>query len=66
MTFMNRNGIWITNWGQFANLNDINWEEVYEYTKNSDNLGFGYYYGHNSRNLTSKKNRVVIWRKRDE
>lgn len=56
--------VWYTNFGQYHSLDDINWDEVYDYVMNDDRaLAYGYYYGHNSRNLVSNKFRTEVFRK---
>ena len=60
IAFKNKNGDWITNWGQYFQLDEINWDKVKQYVKESNGLGYGYYYGHNSRNLTSKRCRTAL------
>lgn len=51
---------WVTNWGQFYSLDDINFESVEKHCLKAGSLGYGYYYGHNSRNLTSNRCRTVL------
>lgn len=51
---------WITNWNQYSNLDEIDWPMIQQlFFENPDWLAYGYMHGHNSRNLTSAKNRVV-------
>jgi len=59
----NKQGHWITNWYQYFNLDDINWSEVKQFVEDHGDLGYGYYYGHNSRNLVSKRTRTVLYEK---
>jgi hypothetical protein len=59
--FLNKHGFWITNWGQHFNLDDIGWEIVEKHVETEQCLAYGYYCGHNSRNLTSSRNRIVLW-----
>ena len=55
---------WITNWNQYGLVDDINWDSVKEFVDtNSDLLGYGYYYGHKSRDLTAKRCRTVLYTK---
>ena len=61
----NKHGHWITNYSQYFSLDDINWKEVKEFVDERDDLGYGYYYGHNSKNLCSNRTRTVLWEKRD-
>lgn len=61
VTFQVKNGTWVTNWGQYYHLEEIDWEEVDKYSKERGHLAYGYQYGHISRNLSSKKNRTVLW-----
>lgn len=58
---LNRKGFWITNYGQFFSIEDINWEEVEKFVKEQNGIAYGYMYGHNSRNLVSNKKRTVLW-----
>ncbi len=52
---------WVTNWYQYYELDNINWDSVKEYYEENDHcIGYGYYYGHNSSNLTSSRCRTVI------
>lgn len=55
----NQKGHWITNYDQYASPDDINWENVETHCKETGALAYGYYYGHNSRNLTSARCRTV-------
>lgn len=59
----NTNGDWLTNWHQYSNLDNIDWNAVDKFVKDRGDLGYGYYYGHNSRNLTSAKCRTVLYDK---
>ena len=55
-----QDNIWVTNWGQFFKLDDINWEDVEQFAKDHGHKAYGYYYGTNSRNLTSARCRTVL------
>jgi len=55
-----RNNVWTTNWGEYSSLDEINWNEVDAYCKEKNYQAYGYYYGHNSRNLKSKRCRTVV------
>jgi hypothetical protein len=61
--WLNRgNFYWITNWHQSLELDEINWNKVKEFVDEDDDcIGYGYYYGHNSRNLSSARCRTVLW-----
>ena len=59
----NQHGQWITNWNQYAKETDINWMEVKQFADNRGDLAYGYYYGHNSRNLCSARTRTVLYEK---
>ena len=61
-----KQGHWITNWNQYSNLQDIDWEEVRQFASEDGRLGYGYYYGHNSRNLCSSRTRTVLFVKAGE
>jgi hypothetical protein len=55
---------WITNWHQYNNLEDIDWNEVKQFVLNNPQyIAYGYYYGNNSRKLTSDKCRTVLFEK---
>jgi len=56
----NQKGHWITNWDQYPNVDDINWKNVETFCKERGDLAYGYYYGHNSRNLVSAQCRTVV------
>lgn len=56
-----KTGFWITNWGQFMSADDINWEKVDNYVTSKGDLGYGFVYGRNSRDITSPANRTVLW-----
>ena len=58
-----KNGNWFTNWGQYFQLGDINWNEVEKFAVENNHQAYGYYYGHNSRNLISKRCRTVLWQR---
>jgi hypothetical protein len=53
-------GIWFTNWGQYFNLDEINWPEVEKFATERGHKAYGYYYGTHSRNLTSARCRTVL------
>ena len=42
---LNRKGFWITNYGQFFSIEDINWEEVEKLVKEQNGIAYGYMYG---------------------
>ncbi len=64
IAFKSRKGHWVTNWNQYSDLDDVDWPEVKQYVDKSNTLvAYGYYYGHNSRNLCSKRTRTVLWEK---
>ena len=54
------NKTWFTNWGQYFKLDDIDWQEVESHCLKNGNKGYGYYYGHKSRNLTSSRCRTIV------
>lgn len=60
VAFQNKDGVWFTNWGQYFTLDDIDWPKVEDQCHISGYLAYGYYYGHNSRNLVSAKCRTVV------
>ena len=53
---------WITNWTQLYG-DDFDWHEIVDFVCEGNIIGFGYVFskGNNSRNVTSDRNRVVIW-----
>lgn len=55
-----KSGHWVTNWGQYFDLDEINWEEVKQFASEDGRLGYGYMYGHNSRNLTASRCRTIL------
>jgi hypothetical protein len=57
VAILNKNGNWFTNFGQFFNLGDIDWELVENFRGN--NIAYGYYYGEHSCDLTSDKCRTI-------
>ncbi|MHA2277626.1 MAG: hypothetical protein ACXAC2_17740 [Candidatus Kariarchaeaceae archaeon] len=64
IAFKSKAGHWYTNYYEYPNLNEIDWEQVETFAKIEDKyLAYGYYYGHNSNQLISKKCRTVLWRK---
>lgn len=60
VAFKNKKGIWITNWNEHTSLDDINWNEVEQFSKEREHLAYGYYYGHHSSGLTSARCRTVL------
>lgn len=56
----NKDGVWVTNWGQYPKLDDINFDKVEEFCVKRGDLAYGYMYGNKSRNLTSSKCRTVV------
>jgi len=61
VTFQNKDKVWITNWHQYFDVTDIDWQGVAQFAIERGYLAFGFQRGHNSRNLTSSRNRVVLW-----
>jgi len=55
-----RNNTWFTNWNQYFNLDDIDWKAVEAFCLERKDQAYGYYYGHNSHNLTSERCRTVV------
>ena len=63
----NKDGIWITNWNKYTSVEGIDWDQVRGYVMSKNSIdAYGYYYGHNSSQLTSAKCRTVLWRKESE
>lgn len=60
VAIQNKAGVWFTNWGQYFNLDEIDFDRVEEFCKKNGNTAYGYYYGNKSRNLTSAKCRTVL------
>ncbi len=56
-----KDGVWITNWGEYFQRDEIDWAEVEKFCRESGSVAYGYYFGHHSRNLTAAKNRVLLW-----
>jgi hypothetical protein len=53
---------WVTNWGEYKILSDINFDSVLEMVQEKDTMiGYGYMYGYNSRNLVSDRCRTVLY-----
>jgi hypothetical protein len=63
VAFKSMAGHWLTDWNQYANLDDIDWKYVEKFAIENADQAYGYYYGHNSGQLTSKRCRTVLWRK---
>ena len=55
-----KKGHWVTNWGKYFSLSDINWNGVLDCCKECKSVAFGYYYGHNSNELTSTRCRTEL------
>jgi len=60
VAIQNKLGQWITNWGRYSNLDDINWQEVKTFCLQRKDKAFGYYYGNKSNELTSGRCRTVL------
>ena len=60
IAILNEKGIWITNWHTYSKVEDINFDEVEKYCLESGCIGYGYYYGEKSNNLTSERCRTVM------
>lgn len=61
VTILSKDGNWITNWGKYFSLDEIDWPEVDKFVKERGDLAYGYQYGTDSRNLTSARTRTVLW-----
>lgn len=60
----NKDSYWITNWNKYSSVDDVDWDDVKDFVDNDPNLlGYGYYYGHQSSNLTAKRCRTVLYTK---
>ena len=59
-----KEGHWITNWHEYSSLQEIDWEGIKQFVNKDGRLGYGYYYGNNSRNLCSSRTRTVLFEKR--
>lgn len=57
---LKRNNVWYTNWYQYFSLDEINWTSVKEFCRDAKYQAYGYYYGYNSRNLTSARCRTIL------
>ena len=53
-------GHWVTNWGQYANLDEIDWGAVKQFASEWGQGSYGYMHGHNSRNLTASRCRTIL------
>lgn len=60
VAIQNKRGDWITNWYQYFHLDEIDWASVKSFAIERGDVAYGYYYGHNSRNLTSARCRTVL------
>ena len=60
VAIQNKDGEWLTNWGQYFNLEDIDFSKVEETCKEQGYLSYGYYYGVKSRSLTSDRCRTLV------
>ena len=60
IAIQNKSGHWITNWGKYFHLSDINWVEVLAFCVARKDLAYGYYYGHKSNELTSNRCRTKL------
>ena len=57
---------WVTNWGEYFQSTDIDWKQVEAYQQKEPRcVGFGFMFGHNSRNLVSGRNRTVCFEEED-
>jgi len=61
VTFQCKNKVWVTNWHQYFDLSNVDWNQVLQFAIERGYRAYGYQHGHNSRNLTSSRNRVVLW-----
>ena len=59
--FLTNKGYWVTNWDQYFNANEIDFEKIESYVAKSKHLGFGIVYGNHSRYLISMCTRTVVW-----
>lgn len=55
-------GQWTTNWHEYFDLNDIDFEKVAQFVEQGGYLAFGYMHGKkHSRNLTANRCRTILW-----
>jgi hypothetical protein len=60
VAILNKKGIWITNWHMCFQLDEINFEKVEDFCRKNGDIGYGYYYGEKSNNLTSDRYRTLL------
>ncbi len=60
VAIQNKAGVWLTNYGKYFNLDDINFDKVEQMCVEKGYLAYGYYYGTKSNSLTSDKCRTTI------
>jgi len=60
VTIKTLEGNWITNWYEYINFGDIDWNKVEDFCKRNGCLAYGFYFGNNSKDLASSNNRTVI------
>jgi len=61
VAILGRHGQWLTNFGEYASLEEVDWDKVEHSCKKEKSIAYGYYEaGLHSNTLTSDKNRTVI------
>jgi hypothetical protein len=53
-------GTWFTNWHEYYELAEINFDKVLAFCIERGHAAYGYYYGHKSSDLTSGRCRTVL------
>jgi hypothetical protein len=60
VAILNKAGVWLTNWNEYNQLDDIDFSKVEALCLEHGYKGYGYYYGHHSGGLTSNRCRTVL------
>ena len=56
----NKDGIWLTNYGTYFHLEDINFDKVEETCLSNGYTAYGYYFGTKSNTLTTSRCRTIL------
>lgn len=60
VALQNKDGQWFTNWHKYAELADVDWNEVLAFCLERGYKAYGYYFGNKSNELTSSRCRTVL------
>lgn len=60
VAILSAKGYWLTNWNEYNQLEDIDFNKVETHCIEHGCKGYGYYYGHHSSGLTSARCRTVL------